>query len=446
MTNQQIAILGAGESGIGAALLAKQRGYGVLVSDKGTISENFRQTLDQNGIEWEQGQHSTDTINRAAEVVKSPGMPDHVPVLEELRTNGIPVISEIEFASRFTDATIIGITGTNGKSTTTELTYKLLKDGDFNVAMAGNIGHSFARKVAEATYDYYVLEISSFQLDGIERFRPHIAVLLNITPDHLDRYNNKLANYIASKFRITENQTEDDYFIYCLDDDNITQHLNTTMAPRATEVPFSYTTPVSYGAYAKDGTIIFNLKTKMEMAIESLPIQGKHNTYNSMAAGIAGKLVGLRNEAVRNSMMDFEAIEHRLEFVAKVGGIEFINDSKATNINSAWYALETMKKPVIWIAGGQDKGNDYEILKPLVDEKVKAIVCLGEDNRKLHEAFSGLKSTLLNATTAEEAVQLAYRMASKGDVALLSPACASFDLFENFRDRGEKFKNAVYAL
>ncbi len=445
MANHQIAILGAGESGIGAALLAKKQGYEVFVSDSGSIDDNMRKTLDEHAIPWEEGGHTQERINESAEVVKSPGIPDQMPVVTELKNKKIPVISEIELGSRYTDATLIGITGSNGKSTTTELTYHILKDSDYDVAMAGNIGRSFARTVAEENHNYYVLEVSSFQLDGIVQFHPHISVLLNITPDHLDRYNHKLANYIASKFRITKNQTADDFFIYCLDDANIGSYMQQHRIS-ATQVPFSYETKLDYGAYVEDYRIILNLKTKMDMAIDSLPIKGKHNTYNSMAAGIASKLVGLRNETVRNSMMDFQSLAHRLEFVAKVGGIEFINDSKATNVNSAWYALETMNKPVIWIAGGQDKGNDYEILKPLVKEKVKAIVCMGEDNRKLHDAFAGIMNTLFNASSAEEAVQLAYNMASKDDVVLLSPACASFDLFDNFRDRGEKFMEAVLAL
>lgn len=445
MTKQHITILGAGESGIGAALLAKQQGYGVFVSDNGKIADSYRKTLEESGVEWEEGGHTQEKINQSVEVVKSPGIPDDVPVVMELRKNNIPVISEIEFASRFTDATIIGITGSNGKSTTTELTYHILKKNGYNVGMAGNIGESFARKVSKEKHDYYVLELSSFQLDGIERFKPHISVLLNITPDHLDRYDNKLENYIASKFRIAMNQTDDDYFVYCLDDENITGYLSKHEVS-ATKIPFSYDTPLDEGAYVEGENIIINIKNRMEMAIDNLPIKGKHNTYNSMAAGIAGRLVDLRKQAIRDSMIDFEGLEHRLEFVAKVRGIEFINDSKATNVNSAWYALETMEKPVVWIAGGQDKGNDYEVLKPAVRKNVRAIICLGKDNRKLHEAFSRNVDLMMNAESAQEAVQLAYKLAAKDDVVLLSPACASFDRYDNFRERGKRFKEAVLEL
>jgi UDP-N-acetylmuramoylalanine--D-glutamate ligase len=356
------------------------------------------------------------------------------------------VISEIEFAARYTSAKKICITGTNGKTTTTLLTYHMMQKAGLNVGLAGNIGYSFARLVATKDHDYYVLELSSFQLDGMFDFKAEVAILCNITPDHLDRYDHKLENYISSKFRITQNQTAEDYFIYCADDELTMSNMD-KVDIRATKIPFSIRQKLNEGAYKEDEQIILNFKnSKFNMYINELALVGQHNTYNSMAAAIVGQIYNLRNETIRESLQDFENIEHRLEFVAKVGGIEFINDSKATNVNSSWYALECTEAPVIWIAGGQDKGNDYSLLKPLVREKVKFIVCLGKDNRKIHESFMNDVDMIINTTSAKEAVNIAYRFAAKGDKVLLSPACASFDLFENYEDRGRQFKKAVRDL
>lgn len=441
-----IAILGAAESGIGAAILAQKQGLRVFVSDKGTIKQHYKSELEQYGIEYEEGKHSTDRIMAVDEVVKSPGIPDKVELLQQLRQKGVPVISEIEFAYRYTDAEIIGITGSNGKSTTTSLTYHIFKKAGFNVGLAGNIGHSFARQVALENYGLYVLEISSFQLDDIRDFRPHVAVLLNITPDHLDRYNYDFQNYIDSKFRIAENQTSDDYFIYYLDDAVIVENLATHQV-HAKQVPFSAEKQVKEGAHLLGDDIIFNLnKNSFAMSKNDLALSGKHNVINSMASGIVGRAYEIRKDFIREGMQDFNGLEHRLEHVTKVSGVEFINDSKGTNVNSTWYALESMSDPVIWIAGGVDKGNDYECLKPLVSKKVKAIVCLGIENLRIHEAFGNIVDVIVNTQSMKEAVQMAHHLANPNEVVLLSPACASFDLYENYEDRGNQFKAAVREL
>ncbi len=443
---KRMVILGAGESGTGAALLAKQKGFDVFLSDSGEIKEKYKTELQNHQIEFEMGQHSEAKIMTADEVIKSPGIPDTLALIKKIKAKNIPVINEIEFAGRYTDAKKIGVTGTNGKTTTTLLIYHMLKKAGFNVGLGGNVGVSFARQVAQENFEYYVLELSSFQLDGMFEFKTDIAILCNITPDHLDRYEYQLENYIASKFRIIQNQTENDVFIYCADDALTMKHLN-SISIKAKKIPFSIQQIVEEGAYKENNQINIKINNQeFNMYINELALVGQHNTYNSMAAAIVGQLYNLRKETIRESLQDFENVEHRLEFVAKVGSIEFINDSKATNVNSAWYALECADAPLIWIAGGQDKGNDYSLLKPLVREKVKFIVCLGKDNRKIHEAFMNDVDMIINTTSAKEAVQVAYRFATKGDKVLLSPACASFDLFENYEDRGRQFKKAVRDL
>lgn len=445
-TPLKIAILGAGESGVGSAVLAVKQGFEVLLSDKGIIKEKYKQELLARNINFEENTHNEAWILSANEVIKSPGIPDHAPLIQKLREHNIPVISEIEFAARYTNATLIGITGTNGKTTTTLLTYHILCKAGLNVGLAGNIGKSFALQVAENNFDYYVLELSSFQLDGMYKVRLNIAVLLNITPDHLDRYNYELQNYIDAKFRIIQNQTTADYFIYCSDDELVNKHFNTLKA-QAQLLPFSLQQSFTAGAYIENENLIINHNhNTFSMSIHDLALQGKHNQYNSMAAGLSARVLEVRKEIIRESLEDFVNVEHRLEFVAKVHGIEFINDSKATNVNSTWYALESMNNPVVWIVGGQDKGNDYCMLMNLVKDKVKAIVCLGKDNSKIHKAFKGIITLIEDATTAEEAVKKAYRLGKKGDIVLLSPACASFDLFENYEDRGHQFKQAVRSL
>ena len=443
---KNIVILGAGESGIGAAILAQKKGDTLFVSDIGPIEAERKKTLDDLKIPYEEGGHSMEKILEADEVIKSPGIPDDVELVKEIRKNGIPIISEVEFASRHTDAKIIAITGSNGKTTTTALTYALLNAGGLNVGMAGNIGDSFARMVAMGDHEYYVLEVSSFQLDGIIDFHPHIAVLLNITPDHLDRYEDDFEKYVDSKFRITNNQVASDYFIYCTDDKAITTHIKETNID-STMIPFSIHEKVDQGAYVEGEKLIIDLKKKpFDMFIYELALQGKHNLYNSMAAGVVANLFDLRKDVIRESFTSFKSLEHRLEFVAKIHGIDFINDSKATNVNSTWYALETMSKPLIWIAGGVDKGNDYGTLQPLVKDKVKAIVCLGKNITPIHEAFQKDVDLIVNTSSAEEAVKMAYHLAKKGDAVLLSPACASFDIFKNYEDRGRQFKKAVRDL
>jgi len=442
----RLCILGAGESGVGAAYLAQQQGYDVFVSDVGTIAPQYRQQLQDWNIGFEENQHTEANIFKAVEVIKSPGIPEKAPLIKRLREKGIPVISEIEFAGRYTDAKMICITGSNGKTTTTSLTYHILRNAGLNVGLAGNIGKSFAYQVATEKFDVYVLEISSFMLDDMYNFKAHIAVLLNITPDHLDRYEYKLENYAASKFRIAQNQTPADYFIYCADDE-VTAKGVQQRSFAAKQLPFSITNQVNQGAYLANNNIIININQEhFTMSITELALQGKHNIYNSMASGIVAKVLELRNETIRESMGDFRNIEHRLEFVAKISGISFINDSKATNVNSTWYALESMTTDVILILGGVDKGNDYTMLKDLVKQKVKGIVCLGKDNKRIHDAFEDDVEIIVNTSSAAEAAQIAFHMAKKGDTVLLSPACASFDLFKNYEDRGRQFKNAVMEL
>lgn len=443
-----LAILGAGESGVGAAYLAKQQGYDVFVSDMGVIADKYKQQLQQWNIRFEEQQHTESEIFSAVEVVKSPGIPEKTPLIKKLREQGIPVISEIEFAGRYTNAKMICITGSNGKTTTTSLTYHILKKAGLNVGLAGNIGKSFAYQVATEQFDYYVLEISSFMLDDMYQFKADIAVLLNITPDHLDRYDYKMENYVASKFRIMQNQTAADYFIYCDDDPETIKGMQ-NRSFNVQLLPFSILKKEQPGAYLEQDNIIIHTNQQQEqfsMSINDLALQGKHNTYNSMASGIVGKVLELRNKDIRESMGDFKNIEHRLEHVAKISGINFINDSKATNVNSTWYALESMPKGVVLIMGGVDKGNDYSMLTDLVKQKVRAIVCLGKDNNRIHEAFKDVVSEIVDTQSAPEAVWVSYHLAKKGDTVLLSPACASFDLFKNYEDRGDQFKKAVMEL
>ncbi len=442
-----IVILGAGESGTGAAMLAKKQGYEVFVSDYGKISPQYKSVLTQNEIDFEENGHSFHLIENATEIIKSPGIPDAAPVVKQATGKGIPVISELEFAARYTDAKLICITGSNGKTTTTLLTHHILKQAGLNAGLAGNIGDSFAKQVALENHDIYVLEVSSFQLDGMFRFKADIAVLTNLTPDHLDRYQGRFENYVDSKFRILQNMTEEDAFIFNTDDPVTVRELKKrTILPKKYSLTLN-NSPVENGAWLQNNELIFNInKSKFNMTLEQLALQGKHNVYNSMAASIASRLVDVRKENIKQSLSDFENIPHRLEFVSNVHGITFINDSKATNINSTWYALEYVEAPTVWIVGGQDKGNDYSELMPLVKEKVKAIVCLGVDNSKLHEAFEDYVELMVDASSAREAVVYAYNLAKKGEIVLLSPACASFDLFENYQDRGDQFKKAVKEL
>jgi len=443
-SKKRLVILGAAESGVGAAMLGIKKDFDVFVSDTGPIADRFRNQLTANQIEFEEGGHSIPKITNADLIVKSPGIPPTAQVITEVLRVNIPVISEIEFAFRFTDSKIIGITGTNGKTTTTALIYHILKKADLNVGLAGNIGKSFARVVAENKNDYYVLELSSFQLDDIDTFRPYIAVLLNITPDHIDRYGS-MENYVNSKFRIAKNQQATDHFIYWSEDKNITGKLKTSQI-RSQLHGFSQCCNPDSEICIENNQIILNNKNQALMSIFDLAIRGKHNLYNGMAATVAAKILDIKNEVIRQSLSDFQSVEHRLEKVNVVHGVEFINDSKATNINSTWYALESMDKPVVWIVGGIDKGNDYSMLNELVKQKVKAIICLGTDNRKIHKAFKNIVSDITDVASAEEAVQVAYSKGKKGDVVLLSPACASFDLFKSYEDRGWQFKNAVKAL
>jgi len=442
----KLVVLGAGESGVGTAILGKQKGYEVFVSDSGAISKKNKEVLLNNDIFFEEDKHSENEIFTADVVMKSPGIPDSVPLIKALNRKGIPVISEIEFASKYTNGVLIGITGSNGKTTTTMLTNHILKNAGLNVGMGGNIGESFARQVATENYDFHVLELSSFQLDGIKNFAPHIAIITNITPDHLDRYNYEFGNYIDSKFRITENQTKNDFLIYDFDDEVISGWLKNNEV-KATLIPFSIEKELEKGVYLKDDKIIIKYKTtETIMSISTLTLKGKHNTKNAMAAAMTGSLLKVRKESIRESLEDFEGAEHRLEPVLKINGVQYINDSKATNVNATFYALESMKSPTVWIVGGVDKGNDYIDLMPLVREKVKAIVCLGLDNQKIVQTFYNVVDLIVETAGAEEAVKVAYKIAEKGDNVLLSPACASFDLFENYEDRGLKFKQAVREL
>lgn len=447
MEKHRIVILGAGESGVGAAILARKQGFDVFVSDLGPIAERYKTMLEDLGVSYEEKQHTEELILNAAEVIKSPGIPGTVPLVKQLRAKGVPVISEIEFAKRYTQAKTVCITGSNGKTTTTMLTYHILKKAGLNVGLAGNIGNSFAAQVATENFDWYVLEISSFMLDDMYQFKADIAVLLNITPDHLDRYEYKLANYAASKMRIVRNQTAEDYFIYCADDEETLKVLKNTKV-ESRQYPFSIRKKIEEGAYLEGNNLHINInqEDQLTMSISDLALQGKHNIYNSMASGIVAKVLDIRNATIRESMGDIKNIEHRLEHVAKISGVDYINDSKATNVNSTWYALESVNPQVILIMGGVDKGNDYEMLRELVQDKVKAIICLGKDNKRIHEAFEGDVEVIVNTFSAHEAVQVAYHLAKKGDTVLLSPACASFDLFKNYEDRGNQFKMAVKEL
>ncbi|CAM1373561.1 UDP-N-acetylmuramoylalanine--D-glutamate ligase [Tenacibaculum litopenaei] len=443
---KRLVVLGGGESGVGTAILGKQKGFEVFVSDRGEIVDKYKRVLQDLSVTFEEGRHTEEEILKADVVMKSPGIPDRVPLVQKIKEQGIPVVSEIEFASKYTDATIVGITGSNGKTTTSMLTHHVLKNAGFKVGLAGNIGDSFAKQVANEQVDNYVLELSSFQLDGIEEFSPHIAVITNITPDHLDRYEYKFENYIASKLRITENQTAADFLLYDADDEVLVRAVN-SIETEATLVPFSLGEELEYGAFIKDNTIQLNLFAKEElMKVSELKLQGKHNTKNAMAAAMAARLLKARKASIAESLSGFEGVEHRLESVQRTNGVQFINDSKATNVNAAFYALECMDAPTIWIVGGVDKGNDYTDLLPLVREKVKAIVCLGIDNTKIIDTFENVVDELIETAGAEEAVKVAYKLAEKGDTVLLSPACASFDLFKSYEDRGTKFKNAVRNL
>jgi UDP-N-acetylmuramoylalanine--D-glutamate ligase len=445
--SKRLVILGAGESGVGAALLGKHHGYEVFVSDGSPIKEKYRKDLEVNDIRFEEKQHTQELILSADEVMKSPGIPEKAEIIKKVRAKGIRIISEIELAYRHRGRSkIVGITGSNGKTTTTSLIYHMLQTGGVDSALVGNIGYSFARRVKEDPKEWYVAEISSFQLDDIVEFRPDIAIITNITEDHLDRYDYKLENYINSKFRITMNQTPEDYFIYC-EDDPVTNKYVQEHPFKTNLLPFTMHREPNRGAFiTKDQMTIKTNEEKMQMSVYDFTLKGKHNQYNTMAAGLAASIVGLRKSKIREAVQSFESLEHRMEFVVTIRGVDFINDSKATNVNSTWYALESMRKPTILILGGVDKGNDYDMLRDLVKEKVKAIVCLGLDNRKIHEAFMNDVPLMVNTTSADEAVKSSFHLANPGDVVLLSPACASFDLFQNYEDRGEQFKKAVRDL
>jgi UDP-N-acetylmuramoylalanine--D-glutamate ligase len=444
---KRMIILGAGESGVGAAILAKQKGYDVFVSDGGAIQDNYRNELALYKIDFEEKQHSEEMILGADEVMKSPGIPEKNELVKKIRAKNIPIISEIELAYRYKGSSkIIAITGSNGKTTTTALTYHICKHGGSDCAMVGNIGYSFAKQIAVDPKPLYIAEISSFQLDDIKTFRPDVAVLTNITEDHLDRYEYKFQNYIDSKFKIAAHQQSTDTFIYCMDDEVTMQQL-TNHPIKSTLAPFTMSKQLPQGAYLLNAKMHLKWKNEeMKMSIEDFALKGKHNQYNSMAASLAATAVDIRKEKIREALQTFESLEHRMEPVATIRNVDFINDSKATNVNSTWFALESMEKPTILILGGIDKGNDYSLLKELVKEKVKAIVCMGTDNLKIHEAFGDIVSLMVNTSTAAEAVQAAFHFASKGDVVLLSPACASFDLFKNYEDRGNQFKKAVKEL
>ena len=443
---KRLVVLGGGESGVGTAILGIKEGFQVFVSDKGPIKEEYKKVLKHYKIEWEELQHTEDKILNADVVMKSPGIPDAVPLVVALKESGVPVISEIEFASRYTKATIVGITGSNGKTTTTMLTGHIFKEAGLDVGIAGNIGDSYAKMVAERDHDYYVLEISSFQLDGIVDFKPHIAVLTNITPDHLDRYDYEFDKYIASKFRIAMNQTKDDYLIYDADDDVIVDWLKKNPV-NAKLLPFSLERKLDEGAFIEDDKIIIKIENNTtEMSRDALALEGKHNVKNTMAATTAAKLISIRKETIRRSIESFQGAEHRLEKVLKIHHVQYVNDSKATNVNATYYALDSMKTPTVWIVGGVDKGNDYRELMPLVREKVKAIICLGKDNSKIIDAFGNVVDLMVETFAMDQAVKVAYKIAERGDTVLLSPACASFDLFENYMDRGNQFKAAIKKL
>ena len=437
---KRIVVLGAGISGVGAAVLAKQKGFNVFVSDKGIITDDNKAVLLNNEIDWEEGKHTCEQILNADQVIKSPGIPDGVDLIQQLIAKEIPVLSEVEFAFRYTKAKIAAITGSNGKTTTTLLLGHVLKSAGYDVLIAGNVGVGFSLAIAERDYDYIVLEMSSFQLDGIKNFRSDVAILLNITPDHLDRYDYKLENYAASKFRITKNQTEQDVLIYNADD-ALMKVLNT----KAKKLPISLTTEQIEGGFYNNNKITINLNNNT-MTMQELALQGKHNIFNSMAAAMAARVFEVKDTVIRQAMIDFQNVEHRMEYVITVHGIDFVNDSKATNVNACWYALESMTKDVVWIVGGVDKGNDYAELGEMVSEKVKAIICLGENNENIINVFTGKVDTIVQASSMQEAVTQSYALAGKQDVVLLSPACASFDLFTNYEDRGLQFKKEVRNL
>ena len=444
--NKRILVLGAGESGAGAAVLAKVKGFDVFVSDMSLIKDAYKALLNKYEIEWEDGRHSIEKILNADEIIKSPGIPDTAPVIREIQKKGIPIISEIEFAGRYTHAKMICITGSNGKTTTTLLTYHILKNAGLNVGLAGNVGKSLALQVATENFDYYVIELSSFQLDNMYKFKADIAVLLNITPDHLDRYGYDMQNYINAKFRITQNQTPNDAFIYWNDDPIITKELKAHDL-KARLYPFSEEKEEGVKAYTENNQIVIDAPNDtLTITEDDLALQGRHNLYNSMAASISAKVLDIKKEDIREGLKDFKGVEHRLEKVARVRGVEFINDSKATNVNSCWYALESMRTKVILILGGKDKGNDYSEIEELVKEKVNAIICLGVDNSKLHAFFEGKVPHIEDASSMKEAVDKAFACAQKGETVLLSPCCASFDLFKSYEDRGEQFKECVRNL
>ncbi len=442
---KRIVILGGGESGIGAAILAQKEGFDVFLSDFGEITKNYKSELIEKGIGFEEEQHTQEKILNADLIIKSPGISDKAPIVKTIIEKGIPIESEIEFASKYTNAKIVAITGSNGKTTTTLLIYEILKNAGLNVQVAGNVGNSFAREVAKEQYDYFVLEISSFQLDNCFTFHPDIAVILNITPDHLDRYNYEFDKYIRAKYRIVQNLTCNDTFIYCSDDEVINKY-NKELA-KGTLLPFSIKTTEEQTGYLENNQIKINInQNQFNMSIYELALQGKHNIYNSMAAAITSNVLKIRKDSVRESLMHFKGVEHRLEYVIKVHGIQFVNDSKATNVNSTWYGLESVKRPIVWIAGGTDKGNDYSQLNQLVKNKVKALICLGVDNTKLIKAFKDIVPVITETQSMIEAVGKSYKLSKKGDTVLLSPACASFDLFDNYEDRGRQFKSCVYNL
>jgi len=443
---KKIVVLGAGESGAGAAVLARQQGFDVFVSDMGEIKTEYKQLLNDHGIKWEEKNHTEETILSADEIIKSPGIPDKATLIQKLKAQHTPIISEIEFAGRYTDAKMICITGSNGKTTTTMLIYHILKNGGLNVGLAGNVGKSLALQVAEEKHDYYVVELSSFQLDGMTEFKADIAILLNITPDHLDRYNYNFQNYIDSKFRITQNQTEKDAFIFWNDDPVIQEELKKRDI-QSTLYPFAIQREEKTKAFIENEQLIINtLNNIFTMPATELSLKGMHNTYNSMAAGLTASIVNIRKESIRQSLLDFQGVEHRLEYVATVKNVKYINDSKATNVNSCWYALQSMKTPVILILGGTDKGNDYTEIEELVKEKVSGLIFLGVDNSKLHDFFDRKVEKIVDVQSMEECVNAAYKMAKSGDTVLLSPCCASFDLFENYEDRGRQFKSCVRSL
>ena len=444
---ERIVILGAGESGTGAAILARSKGYDVFVSDAGKIKPFYRAMLDEYHIIYESGGHSERMIINATEVIKSPGIPESAPIIKLLRKKEVRIISEIEFAGRYTRAKTVCITGSNGKTTTTSLIHHMMRKAGMNVGLAGNLGRSFALQVATESYDYYVLELSSFQLDGMFEFKADIAILLNITPDHLDRYDYNFQNYVDSKFRVAQNLTKEEYFVFCSDDEITIKELEKIVS-RAEQLPFAYHKKEKDVAWVENDEHLHIEYDDVDftMYVEELSLKGRHNTYNSMAAGIAGNVLKIRNEVIREALMDFQGVEHRLETVMKVHGINFINDSKATNVNATWYALESVKGKSVWIVGGVDKGNDYSELNNLVENKVKAIVCLGTDNQRVIQAFTGKVESIVESQSMEEAVKAAYYLARDGETVLLSPACASFDLFESFEDRGHQFKVAVRGL